>query len=239
MNTRAAMTAGIHAILPMLPGIVPFGVMAGVAAVEAGLSPLAALASSVFIFAGVAQMAAMQLLDSGALPLVIVMTTVVINLRYLMYSAALAPYFAQLSVRWKWTLAYLMTDQSFAVTVTHAHETPQREHLRWFYLSGAILCWLIWQASTLVGIFVGARVPEEWSLGFAIPLIFMGLLIPVVRDRATLAAACVGGSVALLARGLPLNLGLLVGAGAGILAGVLADYLAPPPHAAERREEAA
>jgi 4-azaleucine resistance transporter AzlC len=232
MNSKEALAAGVRAILPMLPGVAPFGVLAGLAAVEAGLSPLAALASSVFIFAGVAQMATMQLIGSGALPLVIVMTAVVINLRYLMYSAALAPYFSHLSVQWKWWLAYLMTDQSFAVTVAHAHGSSERAHLRWFYLSGAILLWSVWQLSTAVGIFVGAKVPESWSLGFAIPLIFLGLLIPLLRDRPTVVAALVGGAVALAARELPLNLGLLAGAAAGIGAGMLADRFGQPPAAA-------
>jgi 4-azaleucine resistance transporter AzlC len=220
---REALWHGVRVMAPMLPGAVPFGMTTGIVAVEAGLSPAEALGSSVLIFAGASQMAAVQLMSLDALPLVIVLTAWVINLRFSMYSATLAPHFAPLPARWKWPLSYLLTDQAFAATVLRAGHSGRVDHVEWFYLGGAVLVWLVWQVSTALGVFLGAWVPASWSLGFAVPLIFMGMLVPAVRDRPSALAAVVGGGIAVLAVDLPLNLGLFAGAVAGIASGVLAE----------------
>lgn len=226
---RSALREGLRVMMPMVPGVIPFAVTAGLAAVDAGLSPAAALASSVLIFAGASQLAAMQLIDGGGLPVVILLTAWIINLRFAMYSASLAAHFAPLPKRWKWPLSYLLTDQAYALTILRAQQHHHEGHLHWFYVGGAVLMWLVWQSGTLLGILVGGQVPQSWGLGFAVPLIFLGLLVPAVHNRPTLVAALVGGLVATLAHALPMNLGLFLGAVSGIAAGVLADRLARQP----------
>lgn len=224
---RNAFSAGFMAVAPIIPGVVPFGMICGVTAVKAGLSPAAAMGMSVLIFAGASQLAAIQLLAAGALPLVIVFTALVINLRFSMYSASLAPHFQHLPKRWRWPLAYLLTDQAYAMSINRylSGAPSAHEHKHWFYLGVAVTMWFTWQPATAAGILLGAAVPASWSLDFAIPLTFMALLVPGLRDRPTLIAAGVGGGVAVLAAALPFNLGLVLAAVSGIAAGVVAETL--------------
>lgn len=222
---RSAFSNGILAVMPIVPGVIPFGMICGVTAIKAGLSPAAAMGMSIFIFAGASQLAAIQLLTQSALPVVIVFTALVINLRFAMYSASLAPHFQHLPKRWRWPLAYLLTDQAYAMSINHylnASSEP-RAHKHWFYLGIASTMWLVWQPATAAGILLGAAVPSSWSLDFAIPLTFMALLIPGLRDKPTLVAALVGGGVAVIATALPFNLGLVLAAVSGIAAGLVAE----------------
>jgi 4-azaleucine resistance transporter AzlC len=215
--------AGFRAAAPLLPSVVPFGIMAGVAAREAGLDAWASLGMSVIIFAGASQLAAAQLMSEGALPAVIVITALVINLRMVMYSASLAPHLAGLPRYWKWPLAYLITDQAYVVSIGRMLREPEASGHHWYFLGAAFPIWAIWVLATLAGIALGAAVPPAWRLDFAVPLIFLALLVPAVHDRPTLISAVAAAVVALLAHGLPFNLGLITGAACGIAAGVLAE----------------
>ena len=117
-SRRRSFLGGVRAVAPVLVGIVPFGLIAGAAAVRVGLSGLQAVGLSVVVFAGASQLAAIELLGSGARPAVVVATALVINLRMLMYSASIAPYFRETATRWRAGLAYLLTDQAYALAVT-------------------------------------------------------------------------------------------------------------------------
>lgn len=242
LSAHPAFRAGAQAVAPLLPGLVPFGMIAGIAALEAGLSPGAALAMSFVIFAGSAQLVAAQLMGQGTLPLIVILTALVINLRFTMYSASIAPHFQGLSGRWRWTMAYFLTDQAYALSITRYTLDPQAPGKHLYYLGAALPLWLVWVASCAAGVFLGAGVPASWSLDFTIPLSFLVLLIPSIIDRATLAAAVTGGGVAVAAAGLPYNLGLFLAAASGIGAGLLVEQLQPPPPSpvdtgAHRREE--
>jgi predicted branched-subunit amino acid permease len=217
---------GVRASLPILLGITPFALVSGVAAVRTGLSPTQAMGLSVIVFAGASQLAALDLLGRDASLAVVVVTAGVINLRMVMYSASLAPHLRSLPGRVKAGAAYLLTDQAFAVALARftGEETPGSLSGRlWFYLGVAASLWAVWQAGTVAGILLGRGVPDAWRLEFAIPLVFLAILVPAVEDRPTLVAAAVGGGVALAGAGLPLNLGLLAGATAGIAAGMLTE----------------
>jgi 4-azaleucine resistance transporter AzlC len=222
---RDAFLAGVRSILPILLGVFPFGVIAGVAAVEAGLDTLQAIALSPIVFAGASQLATVDLVAQDAAPVVIVLTALVINARFGMYSASLAPWLRGIRPATKGLAAYLLTDQAFAVSVTH-FERDQQHDLGFrtaFFFGAAIPLWVTWQVSSVVGVVIGVGVSPEWSLDFAIPLVFMALLFPAVKDRGTRAAALVAGAAAVVLIGLPLNLGLLAAAALGISAGVLAE----------------
>ncbi len=218
-----AFDRGLRAIAPLLPSVIPFGIMAGIAAREAGLDIWAAFAMSVVIFAGAAQLVAVQLIGEQAVPAAIVLTALVINLRMVMYSASLAPHLAGLPRRWKWPLAYLTTDQAYAVTIGRMMREPEMPDRHWYYLGAALPLWCVWVVATVFGIALGAAVPSAWRLEFAVPLIFLALLVPAVHDRPTLVAAVTGGTVAVAAHGLPFNLGLITGAVFGVVAGTVAD----------------
>jgi len=215
---------GVAAIAPILIGIVPFGLIYGVSAVEAGLDPIPAIAMSSIVFAGAAQLAMVDLIGGNAALLVIVTTALVINARMLMYSAALAPHLRDLSFADRLLGGYLITDQAFAVTVVRfADPIEERSARRAFYLGSAVPLWLSWQIATVVGVVLGASIPEEWSLEFAIPMVFLALLIPAIKDRGTRAAAAVSGTVAVIAAPLAFNAGLITAAVAGIVAGLLVE----------------
>jgi predicted branched-subunit amino acid permease len=204
--------------LPLLLGIAPFGLVVGVAAVEAGLTPLQTVATSVVIFAGASQLAAIDLLGRSAAPAVVVLTAAVINVRMVMYSASIAPRFRAYPRHLRPLCSYLLTDQAYALTVA-PEERPSVYH----YLGIAGSLWAVWQVATVAGIALGRGIPPSWGLTFAVPLVFLAILVPTVTDRPRLVAALVGGVVAVLGGGLPFNLGLVTGALAGVGAGLVAE----------------
>ncbi len=178
------------------------------------------------VFAGASQLAAIDLLTDGAALPVIVVTMLVINLRMVMYSASLASYFEDLPLVTRLPVAYLLTDYAYGLSVTR-YESEGGVARLWYYLGAALPIWVVWQAATVAGALAGARVPDTIPLEFIVPLVFIALLMPAIDGRPSAGAAAVGGGVALAAATLPFNLGLMVGAVAGILAGVAVDRRGP------------
>jgi 4-azaleucine resistance transporter AzlC len=215
-TARSEFFAGVRAELPILVGTVPFGLIYGVSALGAGVPRAATQAMSFIVFAGSAQFVAAQFLGASVPGLVIVLTAFVINLRHALYSASVAPSVRHLSARWKWLLAYLLTDEVYAVAITHYVRPGDGAKKHWYFLGAGLALWSAWQASTAVGVFLGAQVPASWSLDFALPLIFIALVVPTLRDRAGLAAALVAGLAATLLAALPFKAGLLLATFAGI-----------------------
>lgn len=216
---------GVRDTLPLLLGVAPFGLVAGIAAVEAGLDLSQAVGMSVVVFAGASQLAALDLLGRDAPLAVVVLTAVVINLRMVMYSASIAPYFREFSAKWKAGLAYVLTDQAYALSIARYRSSRAIDE-KAYYVGTAVTLWVVWQVTTVAGVFLGTGVPESWGLEFTVPLIFLALLVPAMEDRATTAAGLVGGAVAVAGAGLPLNLGLLVGATVGVAAGLATETVA-------------
>lgn len=219
-SRRSEFIAGVKAAVPVIIGVMSFGTISGVATVEIGIPADLALYMHLFVFAGSVQLPALQLISSGATTLVIFLTAFVIASRMAMYSASLAPHFKRLSPGWKWLLAYLITDPAYAISIMRYRENPQQKYQHWYYFGTALTLWWAWQLSSAAGIFLGTRVPDNWSLDFAIPLIFIALVVPAITNRATLAAAVVAGVVAVGAFQLPFNSSLIVAALVGIVAGL-------------------
>ena len=220
----ADLRAGVRDVSPLLLGIAPFGLVAGIAAVNAGLGLAEAVGMSVIVFAGASQLAAIELIGENAPLAVVIGTAVVINLRVVMYSASIAPHFADYGRKLRAGLAYLLTDQAYAISVAEFEANPGRSRWR-YYLGAAGALWVVWQIGTVVGVVVGAGVPDAWGLTFAVPLVFLALLVPAMKDRPTTAAAVAAGAVTVVAGGLPLNLGLLTGAVSGIAVGLLTEVV--------------
>lgn len=221
---------GARVMLPLLPGAVPFGMIAGVVASNAGLDALAGIGQSVIVFAGAAQLASTQLIAEAAPVLVVILTGLVINLRMAMYSASLAAHLSALPRGRRWLVSYLMTDQSYTLSVLRYAARPEMSLASKyaFYMGGAIPMWTVWLAATAAGYFLGNRIPASWSLDFFVPLSFLALIVPSILDRANATAALTGGAVAVLAWTLPFNLGLFLAAIAGIAAGYAVERLTPP-----------
>ncbi len=127
-HARSEFLAGVRAELPILLGVAPFGMIYGALAVAAGLPTAAAQAMSAIVFAGSAQFILTQLIATGTPPLVLLLTVLVVNLRHMLYSASVAPYLHGLKTRWKWLLAYLLTDEAYAVTIMHYQQTAKGHH---------------------------------------------------------------------------------------------------------------
>jgi predicted branched-subunit amino acid permease len=214
---------GARSVLPILIGVAPFGLIFGVTAVNSDVPNLPAWASSFIIFAGAAQLSIIEVLGTGGAAIVAVFTAIVINSRHLMYSADMGRYTATEPMWRKVVMAYLLTDQAYLIS-SHRFPDPRASaSFSSFYLGAALTLWTTWQVTTTAGFVLGTSVPESWSLEFAIPLVFLALLVVAVKDTPGLVAAATGGFVALVAIGLPYHLGLLAGAFAGIAAGVTSE----------------
>lgn len=226
---RSAFFAGARDTFPLLVGAWPFGMIFGALAVTSGFSPLGAAATSAFVFAGSAQFIAVGLVAAGTPAAIIVLTTFVVNLRHMLYSATLAPHLSRLPVGWLVPLGFWLTDESFAVAATHFEDKDSRTKKHWYLLGSEIAMYLNWQVVTWIGIVAGQQIrdPQSWGLDFAMVVTFLGILVPMIKGRPMLAAALVAAGVALLANGLPHQLGLLVAALFGIAAGVLAERVWP------------
>jgi predicted branched-subunit amino acid permease len=228
---------GVRAELPILVGVIPFGMIFGVLALKSGLTGTQAQAMSAIVFGGSSQIVFSQLFHLAAPGWVIVLTVGVVNLRHALYSASLAPYLQRLRPAWKWLLSYLLTDEAYAVAVINYQNTPdpavlaeceQRTQVgpdlrHWFFLGAGLALWSSWQLSTALGLALGAVVPVSWSLDFTLALTFIALVVPNLRDRAALVTGLSAGLVALLAFSIPYKLGLIVAALVGILFGLLVE----------------
>ncbi|HVL34653.1 MAG TPA: AzlC family ABC transporter permease, partial [Burkholderiales bacterium] len=192
----------------------------GVAMVAGGIPPVAAMAMSLLVYAGASMLAATQLLAAEAPVVAVLATALVINLRFVMYSASVRRQFAALPLRWKLAAGYLLADNAYGLSIARFTEQPQRAGNVAYYFGVALAVWGTWQLAVALGIVLGAGLPAAWRLEFAAPLAFIALSVPLLRDRAMVAAALAAGITAVLAWPLPLRLGLAAAALAGLAAGL-------------------
>jgi branched chain amino acid efflux pump len=223
---RSEFLAGVKALLPILLGVVPFGMISGIAVIQTHIPPVSGFVMSLLVFSGAALIVALQLISTGAPALVVFFSALVINLRFMIYSASVAPFLSGLSAGRKSVLAYLLSDQAYAASIEHMTENPFPPVTWLHFLGSGLTMWLAWQISVGIGMFVGARLPADWSLEFTIPLTFLALAVPAIKDRFTAAAALIAGLVAVLANGAPFRTGLMIAAVIGILAGMLYEWRA-------------
>jgi len=223
--SRPAFFDGVCAIAPALVGIVPFGIVCGIGAMAAGASPFAALAMSMIMFSGAAQIVAAQLLTAGAPFAVILLSCLVVSLRLVMYSAAMAPYLRPLDHRWRAVLSFFLTDQAFAATLQRFRTSDDvRSNASYFLGSGACL-WITWQIATLVGIVAGEIIAASWQLDFVVPLCFLAVLVPLLRDRISMLVFIVATVTVVALDAIPLRLSLICGGLVAIGAGMLGDKI--------------
>jgi predicted branched-subunit amino acid permease len=221
---RADVRAGARVVAPMLVGVIPFGLVAGATPVDRHLGGAIAVGFSTIVFAGASQLAAINVLGSGGSALIAAAAAMTINLRLLLYSASLAPHLSRERIRTRLLMGYLLTDQAYAVSISRwgRHDDPARRVP--YYLGAACTLWVSWQLSTIAGIWIGANVPDDIPLAFAVPLVFLVLLVPAITGAASAVAAAVGGLAAVVAAEAGAgHLSLMVGAVAGIVAGTIVE----------------
>jgi 4-azaleucine resistance transporter AzlC len=228
---RREFWAGVKDTFPLVVGAIPFGIIFGAVAVTNGLSLAGAMAMSGFVFAGSAQFIASGLVAGGASTAVIVLTTLVVNLRHALYSASLAPHMKHLPQRWLAPLGFWLTDESFAVVIARYTKPDESPYKHWYFLGSALFMYLNWNLCTYIGLRAGQAIPDArgWGLDFAMVVTFIGIVVPLVKSRAVLIAVAVAGVSAVLANPLPNKLGLMIAALLGVAAGVLAESVLPQP----------
>lgn len=218
-------------------GIAAWGLVTGVAMVKSGLSIPVALAMTLLVFAGSAQLAVIPLLAAGAPVWVLWATAACVNLRFLILSAQWRPYFGHLPRAQRLRLAYFAADLNFVQFMRRFPKAqPLPEQLPYFW-GGVALNWSAWQVLSIVGILLGERVPGHWGLGFAGILVLIGLVGAMLSDRATWVAAAVATVTAVMAHDLPLKLGIVAAIVAAVAAGLLVERHTGPGRiaAADRR----
>jgi predicted branched-subunit amino acid permease len=212
---------------PLMLGLIPWGIVAGAAMISSGMTPAQAAAMSLLIYAGSVQLAVLPLLVAKAPLWVMLVTALVVNLRYVIYSATLAPHFSHLSGGWRALLSYLSTDGIFAVYLARYERAGGDPERHWYFLGGAAALWVGWQICSWIGIFGGTLIPQAWSLEFAATLGLSALVVMLMFDRAVLVGALAAGAVALFAPKLPLNLGLLAATLVGVVVGMAVARFLP------------
>lgn len=226
-NQSAVFRAGLRAATPVLLGVFPFGLVTGVAMAAGGIPPVEAALMSFIVFAGASQLAATQLLGAAAPVAVVLVTAFFINLRFVMYSASMRAHLAGQPLRWRLGLGYMLSDNAYALCITRYTQHPEEPHKEWYCLGTSLPIWLTWQVATILGVIAGASVPHEWKLEFAAPLAFVAMSVPLLRDRAMVAAALAAAITVVFANSLPMRLGLVLAAVAGITAGLAAERRSP------------
>jgi len=201
--------------------VAPFGLVTGVAMVAGGITPLEAIAMSFIVYAGASMLAATQLLAGGAPVEVVVVTALFINLRFMMYSASIRPHLASLPKGWRLAAGYLLADNAYGLCIARFAENPGRAGKAGYYFGAALAVWITWQVTVAAGVLLGARLPAQWHLEFAAPLAFIALTVPLLRDRAMVAAALAAAFVAIAAWSLPMRLGIAAAALVGLSTGLL------------------
>jgi 4-azaleucine resistance transporter AzlC len=220
-SPRQEAIAGARDIIPLIVGAIPFGIIFGTLAQGSGLSFGATLGMSAFVFAGSSQFIALGLLAAGSTLPLIVLTTVVVNLRHMLYAASLLPYVQGASHRWKAVIGFFLTDEAFAVAIRRYMQPDPSPHKHWYYLGAAVAMYTNWILCTWLGLTAGQLIPNAaaWGLDFAMVATFIGMIAPYATTRPMVGAIAVAGIVAVLAIGLPHKLGLMVAAIAGVATG--------------------
>ena len=222
---KSAFWKGLRDSTPFVLVAGPFGMLFGVLASEAGLDVVATLTFSVSVFAGSAQFTALQLMQENAPTLIVLISALAVNLRVAMYSASLTPYLGGAPL-WKRAIAaYLIVDQSYALSVVKFETEPEltsAERYAYFFGTNALIapCWF---AATFLGAVLGAQIPQSLALDFALPITFLSMIGPMLRTPAHVIAALVAAGTAIPAAAIPFNLGLLVAGTLGMMAGAQAE----------------
>jgi 4-azaleucine resistance transporter AzlC len=224
-SPAAEFWAGCRAIFPLVVGAIPFGIIFGTLAASSGLSFAATLSMSAFVFAGSSQFIAIGLVATGTVLPLIIATTFVVNLRHLLYAVSTVPHVRHLSHAWKLLLGFWLTDEAFAVAIARYNQPDRSPHKHWYHLGASLFMYVNWQLCTLAGLTIGHLIPNatSWGLDFAMSVTFIGMVIPYLINQPMIVAVLVAGITALLAHGLPHQLGLMVATLAGIVAGVLCE----------------
>jgi 4-azaleucine resistance transporter AzlC len=195
-NKSKILFKGIRDTSPLMIPVVPFGIIFGVLAIDLGLTPLTTIAMSVIIFGGASQIIFLQLFSAGASSLIILSSVGAVNSRHLLYGTVLSEHLSDLSLIKKIIVSYFLVDQAFAVSNEYFKKNKYEKDRCFHLLGGGLNCWIIWQITTLIGIYLGSIIPDKLGLTFAIPLTFLALLVNDFRKLINVMVIIISGSIA-------------------------------------------
>jgi len=234
MTSRAAFLDGAKDVAGLAPGVAVFGLSFGALIRARGIDPIAGAMSSVIVGAGAGQTAAVEVVVAGGTVIVAVLSALIVNARFALYSAALAPMFGRFSRRWRYGLAWLVSDQTVGL-YGRGQARWRTPALQQYYMLGVTLPMRTsWVGGTFAGVLLGPVVPGSWQIGFIVPLVFIALALPGIRGLPEVVAAVTGLVAVVALRGLPLGLNIVAAALLGMTAGLLVRPRfapAPPAHA--------
>lgn len=200
---------GFRAMVPVTTGVIPFGAVMGTVCAEAGLSLNQTVGMNVIVYAGAAQLAAVDLMSNHAASIVVIISGLIINMRFLLYSAALSPILQNEAWAKKLFCAHTLTDQSYAVMSANESKLQTTAAQIQFYLGTAVCMLIAWHSSVIAGFIFGNFAPASWALDFAVPLSFAALVVPTLKNRRYVAVAAFSTAVSIMLNPLPYRLGLV------------------------------
>jgi len=224
-HVRRAFIAGLRKALPLFVATGVWGFVTGIAMVKAGISTSMAVWMTLLVYAGSAQLVALPLLMVSAPLWMIVVAALTVNVRFIVFGAAIHSYFRTLPLGKRVLIGYFSSDISFVLFMTRFGEAKRRgtRFQHWYYAGMLAPAWLVWQIPSIIGIYVGDVVPESWSLGFAATLALLAILVPLIKGRPMMLSICAAGVVAWIGQLLPLGSGLLAAVLVGVVTGMLVE----------------
>lgn len=223
---RAQFKLGFRDAIPALIANGTWGLVTGIAIVKSGISETLATLMTLMVYAGSAQLTSLPLINEGVPLWLIFAAGFVVNIRFVIFGAALQPFFRHLSWPKRLGVGFFSTDIGFVLFMGRYGESRQRPDPRhlWYYLGVIGPGWLVWNSCSIVGIYLAAVIPASWSLEFAAILALLSVVIPLVSTRPVAVCILAAALAAWLGQALPLRLGLAAAVVAGIVAGVLSEY---------------
>ena len=214
---------GARDIIPLIIAAAPFGIVYGALAQSNGLSILATMGMSLFVFAGSSQFVAVTLIGAGAAVPIIILTVFVVNLRHMLYAVSMMPYVAELPQKIRALMAFWLTDESYATLSRGLINEPKMPQFHWYYFGGALAMYFNWQFCTALGIYLGQEIPDltKWGLDIAMVVAFVGIVVPILKNKAQWACAITAFFAALVTHSWPHQSGLLLSSLLAIAVGVL------------------
>jgi 4-azaleucine resistance transporter AzlC len=222
-SARKVIWRAILDTLPLSVAVIPWGILTGALAIQAGFSPLAAQCMSLFVFAGAAQLSAMTLFSGGSSLLSIYASGFVISARHLLYSITFRRHVQGLSLHWRVAIAFVLTDEMFAVSEAHTAKTGVFSPL--FALASGFSFYLVWNLATLLGIIAGESFGHLESLGldFAIAATFIAMTFDQLRKMPVAMTMLISGVLAVVLKPMLPDSYLIIAALAGMVVGYLLD----------------
>jgi len=218
---RAQFRAGARAVVPSLPGMAAWGVATGIAMVKVGIELLPALWMTFAVYSGTSQLAVLPLMAGGIAVGTLVLTAAIANLRFVVYSATLAPHLRRLPLALRLATGFVTIDGPLAALMLRQRQGPLVQRVAFLWGANAAT-WITWCAASVAGIALAAFLPYGPELGYVGVLALFGIALPLLAGRPAWAAALASGAVALLGVGWPRGLGTVAAVAAGVAAALWA-----------------